>query len=110
LFLEVWGYDETLDQAEDYDLRLKFYAAWYKIKNLSSDLYKVRIRAWQTKSAQIKETLRNTVLVQQRAEKQYWIKATTSDKLYRIAEKILIYMPWWFIMWLFKKMSYKKIE
>jgi glycosyltransferase involved in cell wall biosynthesis len=108
IFNELWWYDKKLNCAEDYDLWLKMYSSWYKIKNLDINLYKVRIRKNQSKSNKLKETLKNTIFVQKRAVKQYWIKSDFSDKIYFVLENILLYLPSTFIIWLFKKIEYKK--
>lgn len=106
IFIELWWYDKTLNYAEDYDLWLRIFLKWYKIKNLSNDLYKVRIRLWQSKSAQLKQTIKNTLFVQKKAIKS-WLKATFSDKVYIFLEQILMLLPSNFILWLFKKLEYK---
>jgi hypothetical protein len=108
IFLKVWWYDKNLNCAEDYDLWLKMYSRWYRIKNLNFDLYKVRIREWQSKSSMLKDTIKNTIFVQKRAVQKYWIKSNFSDKFYLVLENILLYLPSSFIMFLFKKIEYKR--
>jgi len=108
IFLEVWWYDKELNYGEDYDLWCKFYAKWYKIKNLWEILIKLRIRKWQTKSSKLKQTIKNTIFIQKRANKVYWIKSSLSDKIYFVLENILLYLPSSFIIWLFKKLEYKR--
>jgi len=108
LFFKLWWYDKNLNYAEDYDLWLKFYANNYKIKNLNSNLIRYRIWKWQSKSNKLKNTIKNTLFIQQRAIKQYWINATFSDYMYHFWEKILLCIPDRFVLFLFKKLEYKK--
>ena len=108
LFLNVWWYDKNLNYAEDYDLWLKFYSKNYKIKNLNYYLLKYRLRKWQIKSNKLKNTIKNSIFVQKRAIKKYWIKSSFSDKIYHFLEKILLFIPENFILWLFKKLEYNK--
>lgn len=107
IFLEVWWYDKNLDYAEDYDLWLKMFSKWYKIWIINEFLYKVRIRDWQTKSKNLKKTLKNTLFVQKRAFKKYWLKPNFSDKISYFLLKILYFFPSFFILYLFKKLEYK---
>lgn len=107
VFYEVWGYDDTLNYAEDYDLWLKIFSKWYKIWVLEKFLYFHRIRTWQTKSSKLKETLKNTLFVQNKARKIYKIKATFSDILYNFLLKILYILPSSFVLFLFKILEYK---
>ena len=108
VFLKVWGYDKALNYGEDYDLWLKMYTQWYKIKNLDENLVKYRIRKWQTKDIYIRETIKNTIFIQKRALKQYWIESNISDKIYFYLEHILLYLPQKIVSFLFKKVAYKK--
>ena len=107
LFLEVWWYDKKLNYGEDYDLWCKFYAKWYKIKKLWDFLIKLRIRKWQTKSERLKQTIKNTIFIQKRAVKKYWIKSNFSDKIYLFLEYVLLLFPTSFILYLFKRIEYK---
>jgi glycosyltransferase involved in cell wall biosynthesis len=107
IFYKIWWYDKTLNYWEDYDLWLKMYVYWYKIKNLDNNLIKYRLRSWQTKSIKLKETIRNTILIQKRAIKQYWIKSNLSDKIYIFLEQIILFFPNFVIIWLFKYLEYK---
>ena len=45
------------------------YLHGYKIKNISEYLIKLRIRAGQTKSSKLKETLKNTISIQKKSHK-----------------------------------------
>lgn len=108
IFFEVWWYDKELDYAEDYDLWLKIFAKWYKIFVFDEIFLKYRIRSNQTKKINLKETLKNTLKVQKKAIKQYKIKASFSDKIYHFLEKILLFLPQNFVLFLFKKLEYDK--
>jgi glycosyltransferase involved in cell wall biosynthesis len=107
IFLEVWWYDKHLNYWEDYDLWCKIFAKWYKIKNLDNFLIKLRIRKWQTKSSKLKQTIKNTILIQKKAENKYWIKASFWDRIYRFLEYLLLLLPSSLIIYLFKKIEYR---
>lgn len=107
VFESLWWYDKNLNYGEDYDLWMRFFQNWYKIKNLDQDLYKVRIRSWQSKSDKLKQTLRNTLLVQERAIER-WLTPSISDRLYRYCLQALLIFPSSFILFLFKLLEYKK--
>jgi len=108
LFEKIGWYNKNLDLAEDYDLWLRFYFNWFKIKNLDKNLIKYRLRKWQEKSEKIKETLENTILVQEKNIKKFWIKLKFLEKIFILIEKILLFFPKNFIFWLFKFFEYKK--
>lgn len=105
-FEKVWWYDKSLNLAEDYDLWIRFYQDWYKIKNLNNNLIKYRIRNWQSKSNKLKQTIKNTIFIQKRAIKN-WVKASFSDRVYIFLENLLLLLPNSFILWLFKKLEYR---
>lgn len=107
IFLELWWYEELLNYGEDYDLWLKMYLNWYKLKVLNNYLLKLRIRNWQTKSSKLKETLKNTINLQKKYIK-LGIKASFSDKIYIFLEQILLFLPNVIILNLFKILEYKK--
>ena len=106
VFWEVGWYDKNLNYWEDYDLWCKMYAKNYKIKNLDKYLLRLRIRRWQTKSDKLKQTIKNTIFIQKRANKEYWIKASLSDKIYWLLESLLLLLPSSLILFLFKKLEY----
>lgn len=108
IFLEVWWYDPNLDLAEDYDLWLKIFSKWYKIWVLDDFILKYRIRKNQSKTLKLKDTLKNTLQIQKKAIKYYNIKPSFSDKIYHFLEKILIFLPNNFVLFLFKKLEYDK--
>lgn len=108
IFENLWWYDKKLNYWEDYDLWLKMFANNYKIKNISENLIKYRIHQKQSKSVKLKETIKNTLFIQRKAINTYKIKPVFSDKIYFCLEKILLILPDSFILFLFKKLEYKK--
>ena len=104
-FDEVWWYEKNLNYWEDYDVWLRFYLKWYKIKNLDKVLLKYRVRKWQTKSDKLKQTLKNTIKLQEKYIKK-WIKPSISDRIYIFLEKCLLMLPSNIILWLFKILNY----
>lgn len=107
IFLRLWWYDKNLNYWEDYDLWIRFFMNWYKIKNLNNFLIKYRIRDWQSKTEKLKQTIKNTILIQKKAINN-WLKPTISDNIYMFLLRILIYLPSNIILFLFKKLEYKK--
>ena len=103
IFYEVGGYDKDINYWEDYDLWLKFHAAWYKIKNLDECLVQYRIHNNQSKQKSLRETLKNTIFIQNRAMRTYGIFPSISDRVYHIGERLLLLFPDNFILFLFKK-------
>lgn len=107
IFLKLWWYEDNLNYWEDYDLWLKMYLNWYKLKVLNNFLLRLRIRDWQTKSIKLKETLKNTINLQKKYIK-LWIKPSFSDNIYIFLEQILLFLPNMIILNLFKILEYKK--
>lgn len=106
IFIKLWWYEKWLNYWEDYDLWLKMYLNWFKLKILNNFLLKLRIRKWQTKSNKLKETLKNTIKLQKKYIK-LWIKPSISDKIYIFFEQILLFLPNIIILKLFKIIEYK---
>lgn len=106
IFYEVGGYNKNLDYAEDYDLWLKMYQKWYKIKNLWENLIYYRIRSGQTKSEKLKKTLKNTIFIQKNAIKN-GLKPSISDRIYIFLEQILLLLPDKIILKIFTFLHYK---
>lgn len=104
----VWGYNSELNYGEDYDLWLKIYAHGYKIYNIDEVLCKIRIRSGQTKSSQLKATIKNTIAIQKKAISTYQIPAKPSDWIYIGLEYCLLLLPSHFILRIFKKLTYTK--
>ena len=103
-FLSVWWYSKV-KYVEDYDLWIKFYTQWYKIKNINKDLLKYRIRKWAQKW-HVKETIRWTLNCQKKAYKK--IKPSFSDRVYHCCLWLLTLLPKKWIMKLFTVLEYKK--
>lgn len=106
VFVQIGWYDPDLAYGEDYDLWCKMYVHWYTIKNLDHTLIKHRIRSGQTKSEKVKETLRNTIVIQSRARVRYWLKASLSDYIYNAALRLLLILPSTWIWRLFRYWQY----
>ena len=106
-FEKVWWYSK-IHYVEDYDLWIRFYNAWYKIKNLDQDLLQYRIRKWQTKSKYLKQVLKNTIQLQKHYRKQ-WVQMTFWDTLYFLGECLLYLLPSCIIFFFFKKITYKPL-
>ena len=101
-FLAVWWYTKV-KYVEDYDLWIKLYSEWYKIKNINKDLLKYRIRKWAQKG-HVKETIKWTLDCQNKA---YWkIKPSFSDRIYHICLICLSLLPNKIIMKLFTLLEY----
>ena len=102
IFEKVWWYSHD-SYVEDYDLWLRFYIKWYKIKNIDKDLLKYRIRKWAHKN-NAKRTIRETIKLQEKVFKQ--IKPSFSDYLYHLCLKWLALLPNTRIIALFKLVTY----
>ena len=107
IFLKLGWYDQSLNYWEDYDLWLKMYSYGYKIYNLDEVILCYRIHNQQTKSKQLKQTLKNTIFIQKRAMMVYGVKPVFSDYIYLFMEKCLLYLPNKFVLFLFKKLEYR---
>lgn len=102
IFEKVWWYSKV-KYVEDYDLWIRLYTEWYKIKNIDKDLLKYRIRKWAQKS-NVKQTIRWTLKCQENAYEK--IKPSFSDRVYHIALKWLLILPNKWILALFKLFTY----
>ena len=102
----VGKYNTKLTVAEDFDLWCKVFTH-FSIANLPQKLISYRIRNKQTKSGQLKATLLSTLRIQQMYFKAYW-----SLKLVLImcSECVLLLLPKKTILFLFKRITYKKIK
>lgn len=109
IFFKLDWYDKSLNYGEDYDLWIKFYHNWYKIKNIDKDLIKYRIRKWQSKSDKLKQTIKNTIFIQKKAIKN-WLKPNFWDNIYIFLENILLFLPDSLVLFLFKKLEYKNAK
>ena len=101
-FLSVWWYSKV-KYVEDYDLWIRLYTEWYKIKIINKDLLKYRIRKWAQKW-HVKETIKWTLLCQKKAYDK--IKPSISDMVYHYCLWLLTLLPNSWIMALFKLLTY----
>ena len=101
-FLSVWWYSK-IKFVEDYDLWIKLYVEWYKIKNINKDLLKYRIRKWAQKWY-VKETIKWTLKCQESAYKK--IKPSLSDRIYHNCLWCLTLLSNRIIVVLFKLLTY----
>jgi len=101
-FLAVWWYSKV-KYVEDYDLWIKLYSEWYKIKNINKNLLKYRIRKWAQKG-HVKETIKWTINCQKKAYLK--INPSFSDRFYHIGLKLLTLLPNKWIVALFKLLTY----
>ena len=72
-------------------------------------MLKYRIRKGQTKS-KVKLVLRETIKIQNNNIKKFNTNQSLSDRLFKLAEKILLILPNRFIYWMFMKLNYKKFK
>jgi GT2 family glycosyltransferase len=100
-------YDESFLYCEDYDLWFKL-LKYGKGKNLPDFLLKYRINKNQVKSKRLKIQLKETIQVQRKYlfTKEYF---SFLALLNHILLNILYFFPNFLIMWLFKKVEFKKI-
>lgn len=101
-FIAVWWYTKV-KYVEDYDLWIKFYENWYKIKNLDEDLLYYRIRKWAQKW-HVKETIKWTLKCQKKAYSK--IKPSFSDLGYHFALFCLLLLPKSVILKIFSMVEY----
>lgn len=102
IFLSVWWYSK-IKYVEDYDLWIKFYGSWYKIKNIDVDVLKYRIRRWAQKS-NVKQTIKATLNCQKQAYST--IKPQFADRIYYFCLWVLLLLPSKVITKLFKLITY----
>jgi hypothetical protein len=100
-------YDEKYLYCQDYDLWFKL-LKYGKGKNLPDFLIKYRINKNQIKSRRLKIQLKETIEIQRKYlfTKEYF---SFLALLNHILLNILYFFPNFLIMWLFKKVEFKKI-
>jgi len=100
-------YDEKYLYCEDYDLWFKL-LKYGKGKNLPDFLIKYRINKNQIKSRRLKNQLKETIEIQKKYlfTKEYF---SFLALLNHILLNTLFFFPNFLIMWLFKKVEFKKI-
>lgn len=93
---QVGYYDENWNVCQDYDYWLRIGLNW-KLANIDQPLIKYRISKTQAKFTNLKETIRNTYLIQKKAILKYGYRDNLYNKIIRI---FLI------LFFLFPKLSY----
>jgi len=97
--------DAKFDRARDYDLWVRI-ADKHKISNMDKHLIQYRVSTTQGKTIHLKQTIRSTIQIRKKwlLKKGYFnVKAL----IRHIMEHALLCLPNKFILWLFKKVSYK---
>ncbi|MBA2846972.1 glycosyltransferase involved in cell wall biosynthesis [Methanococcus maripaludis] len=104
--LNVGYYNEKYDVCEDYDLWFKI-ANNYKIGNLDEFLLKYRITKTQSKTTQLKKTLKNTLKIQKKwlFNKKFF---SVFGVIYYFLEHLMYFLPSKFVLKLFKVLNYEK--
>lgn len=94
------GFREDIDIGEDYDLMLRV-AADHRVANLDAVLTEYRVFDEQTTTANMKQTMQNTVSIQQRAINEYGYEDDWVSWLHRIGLTGALILPRPVIQWLF---------
>ena len=90
VLVDAAGYDERVSAAQDYALWSKLARRGAVFVNLPATLVDYRVHKSATKRMRLRESLRNTLMIQQ----QYWADAQSPlDRLYRRAEGLLLRLP-----------------
>lgn len=103
---KIGVYNEDFERCQDYELWFRFFDNWFKIWNIQEKLLKYRVFSEQWKIKHLKLTLKNTIKIQKKYifQKKYF---SISNFVYFSLEKLLLFLPNTFILWLFKKIEYK---
>ena len=89
---EVGLYDEKWNVCQDYDYWLRIGIGW-KIKNFNTPLIKYRLSSNQVKITNLKDTIKNTYLIQKKAIKEYKYKDSLYNKFYRLMLRLSFAYP-----------------
>ncbi len=89
---EIGFYDKKWNVCQDYDYWLRVGKSW-KLGNINKKLVKYRISKTQIKLKKIRETIKNTYKIQEKAIKKYGYKDTVFNKLWRILLKLFLIYP-----------------
>ena len=89
---DVGYYDEKWNVCQDYDYWLRIGIDW-KLKNFNKPLIKYRLSGTQVKITNLKETVRNTYLIQKKAVKDYNYDDSLYNKFYRLILRLTILYP-----------------
>lgn len=101
----VGGFREDLPLCEDYDLFFRL-AEQGKVANFDQPLTRYRISSTQSKTRQLNDTVRYTLLVQQWAFERGW-KPSSGDSVYRLLLRLLLLFPQSLVLHLFKRLTYR---
>ncbi len=104
----VYTSENGHDRARDYDLWLRI-ARKYPLANIDAFLLSYRVSDHQGKKTHLKETIRSTLQV----KRKYLFKSQYFRCIAVVVfllEYILLLFPSKFILWLFKKLMYKKVN
>lgn len=105
---KVGGFREDLPLCEDYDLFFRL-AEQGAVANLAQPLTRYRVSSTQSKTRQLHDTVRNTLLVQQWAFDRGW-KRSATDMIYRLLLRVLLLLPPAFVLYLFKGLTYRPLR
>jgi len=89
---QVGLYDEKWDVCQDYDYWLRIGVNW-KLANIDKPLIKYRISKTQVKFTNLKESIKNTYLIQKRAIAKYGYRDNVFNKLLRVSLKSFLLFP-----------------
>lgn len=102
----VGGYDAGWDgPAEDYDLWSRMMRAGCQFANLDKELTRYRIHPHASKGRQLRQTIRNTLLVKRR---HWWDQMTWGDRLRYSGERGLLVLPPGVVYRLFAVLTYRR--
>jgi hypothetical protein len=105
---EVGLYDEQWNVCQDYDYWLRVGLNW-KLENFEIPLVKYRLSSSQVKLAQLKETIRNTYLIQKKALNEYEYNDNIFNKFYRFMLRLSFIYPK-FAYYVYKRMISKRVS
>jgi glycosyltransferase involved in cell wall biosynthesis len=103
---EVGLYDEKWHVCQDYDYWLRIGINW-KLKNISTPLVKYRLSKNQVKITNLKDTIKNTYLIQKKALKEYKYDDSFYNKFYRSMIRLSFTYPK-FAYFIYKRMINKQ--
>ena len=89
---DLGPYDEKWNVCQDYDYWLRIGIEW-KLKNFDRPLIKYRLSESQVKMTNLKDTIRNTYLIQHNALDEYKYKDRFYNKFFRTMLKLSMIYP-----------------
>jgi glycosyltransferase involved in cell wall biosynthesis len=102
---DVGLYDERWNVCQDYDYWLRIGINW-KLKNINTPLVKYRLSENQVKITNLKDTIKNTYLIQKKALKEYNYEDSFYNKFYRLILRLSFAYPK-FAYFIYKRMINK---